>query len=98
MTGKQSYVYILASGKHGTLYTGVTAELIKRVHEHKEALANGFTKSYDVKRLVYYEIFDDINEAIQREKRIKKWNRDWKIKRIEENNPDWEDLYLRLVA
>lgn len=98
MKDRQSYVYILASGKHGTLYTGVTSDLIKRVYEHKEGLAEGFTKRYDVKKLVYYEIFGDITEAIHREKCIKKWNRDWKIRRIEEDNPDWEDLYLKLTG
>ncbi len=74
------------------------SDLIKRVYEHKEGLAEGFTKRYDVKKLVYYEIFGDITEAIHREKCIKKWNRDWKIRRIEEDNPDWEDLYLKLTG
>jgi putative endonuclease len=92
----QSYVYILANGKHGTIYIGVTSNLIKRVYEHKEGLVAGFTKQYDVKKLVYYEIFGDITEAIQREKHLKKWNRDWKIKRIEESNPDWADLYATI--
>mgnify|MGYP002076758493 CR=1 FL=1 len=90
-------MYILASGKHGTLYTGVTADLIKRIYEHKAKLADGFTKKYGVAKLVYYVIFNDINEAIYREKCIKKWNRDWKIKLIEEENLHWEDLYLQLI-
>lgn len=97
MTTRPSYVYIMASGKHGTLYIGVTSDIIKRVYEHKEKLVKGFTKQYDINRLVYFEIFDDITEAIHREKCMKKWNRDWKIKRIEEDNPDWNDLYATLL-
>jgi putative endonuclease len=98
MRSKQSYVYILASGKHGTLYVGVTSDIIRRIYEHKEGLAEGFTKQYNVHRLVYYEIFGSIPDAIHREKCIKKWNRDWKINKIEENNPDWNDLYPTLLS
>ena len=89
----QYYVYLLASGKYGTLYAGVTNDLIKRVYEHKESLVDGFTKKYKVHQLVYYEAHDDIHEAILREKQIKKWNRDWKINLIEKDNPHWIDLY-----
>jgi putative endonuclease len=89
----QYYVYLLASGKYGTLYAGVTNDLIKRVYEHKESLVDGFTKKYKVHQLVYYETHDDIHEAILREKQIKKWNRDWKINLIEKDNPHWIDLY-----
>lgn len=89
----QYYVYLLSSGKYGTLYTGVTSDLIKRVYEHKESLIEGFTKKYKVHQLVYYETHDDIREAILREKQIKKWNRDWKINLIEKDNPHWLDLY-----
>lgn len=89
----QYYVYLLSSGKYGTLYTGVTSDLIKRVYEHKESLIDGFTKKYKVHQLVYYETHDDIREAILREKQIKKWNRDWKINLIEKDNPHWLDLY-----
>jgi putative endonuclease len=89
----QYYVYLLSSGKYGTLYTGVTSDLIKRVYEHKESLVDGFTKKYKVYQLVYYETHDDIHEAILREKQIKKWNRDWKINLIEKDNPHWIDLY-----
>ena len=87
------YVYILASKIGGTLYIGVTNDLIRRVFEHKSKFVRGFTKKYDVVKLVYYEQYDDIENAIQREKRLKKWNRQWKIRLIEEKNPNWDDLY-----
>jgi putative endonuclease len=94
---KRSFVYILASAKHGTLYIGVTSDLIRRVYEHKTKVAPGFTRKYDVTKLVYFEIFDDAMSAIEREKELKKWRRDWKIRLIEENNPAWVDLYEGLV-
>ncbi len=94
----QYYVYLLASGKYGTLYTGVTSDLIKRVYEHKESLVDGFTKKYKVHQLVYYEAHGDVHEAILREKQIKKWNRDWKINLIEKDNPHWLDLYDGLTS
>ena len=87
------WVYIVASGLGGTLYVGVTNDLIRRVYEHKNKAAEGFTKKYDVDRLVYFEAFDDIENAIRREKRLKKWNRAWKICLIEVSNPNWADLY-----
>jgi putative endonuclease len=87
------YVYMLASGKHRTLYLGVTKELVRRVYEHKNKIMRGFTARYDVSRLVWYESYDDPTTAIEREKELKKWRRDWKIALIEEANPDWEDLY-----
>ncbi len=87
------YVYILASKENGTLYTGITSDLVKRVWEHKQKLTEGFTSRYGVSKLVYYEIFDDPENAIRREKRIKKWNRDWKLNVINELNPAWNDLY-----
>jgi len=90
------YVYILASKRNGTLYIGVTQDLLKRVDLHKKELLDGFTKKYNVKILVYYEVYQDIKDAILREKRIKKWKREWKIKLIEEKNPNWEDLYYKL--
>jgi len=90
-------VYILASRRNGTLYTGVTGNLAKRVYQHKSGLVDGFTKAHDVSQLVYYEVHDDIREAITREKRIKKWRRAWKIRLIEEQNPAWDDLYHQLV-
>lgn len=92
-----AYVYILASKKNGTLYVGVTSDLIKRVYQHKNGLAKvGFTKKYSVHLLVYFESVEDINSGIQREKQLKNWHRDWKIKLIEKNNPNWKDLYPEL--
>lgn len=91
------YVYILASKKNGTLYIGVTSDLIKRVFEHKNDLAEGFTKKYGVHQLVYFEQTSDVNSAITREKQMKKWRREWKIELIEEKNPEWKDLFLNLV-
>ena len=89
---KQYFVYILASRKHGTLYIGVTNDLIRRTHQHKLKAVRGFTKQYDVHKLMYFEIFDDPLSAITREKQLKKWNREWKIQLIEKENPDWRDL------
>lgn len=89
----QYYVYILASKRNGTLYIGVTNDLIRRTYEHRNGLIEGFTKKYGVKILVYYEIHQDINEAIKREKALKKWLRKWKIELIEKSNPHWKDLY-----
>jgi putative endonuclease len=91
------YVYILASKRNGTLYIGVTNDLVRRVHEHKSGLVEGFTKRYGVHRLVYYEQCEDIESAIQREKRLKFWHRKWKIRLIEEANPDWKDLYECII-
>ncbi len=88
------YVYILASKRNGTLYTGVTNDLSRRIYEHKNGLIDSFTKKYNVKTLVYYESTNDITSAIAREKCIKKWNREWKIKLIESENPEWEKLDL----
>jgi putative endonuclease len=98
MTDKQSYVYILASKKHGTLYIGVTSDIIKRVYEHKNNLAKGFTKQHAVHRLVYFEVYEDIKDAIHRETCLKRWKRDWKVRLIEEHNPDWHDLYDSLLT
>lgn len=87
------YVYLLASRKQGTLYLGVTKDLVRRVYEHKTKAAPGFTARYDIRRLVWFECYDDPTSAIAREKEIKKWQRAWKIQLIEESNPDWTDLY-----
>jgi putative endonuclease len=87
------YIYILASKRNGTHYIGVTNDLKRRVGVHKSAVIDGFTKKYNLNRLVYFEIHNDINEAIKREKRLKKWNRNWKIRLIQEINPEWNDLY-----
>jgi putative endonuclease len=95
---KYFYVYILASKRNGTLYTGVTSDLIKRVWEHKEKLVAGFTKRYHVNRLVYFEQFMDPEAAVNREKRIKKYPRQWKLNLIEEENPEWKDLYPDLIT
>jgi putative endonuclease len=92
---KEYYVYILASQKYGTLYTGITSNLIKRIYQHKTGYG-GFTKKYHVTKLVYYEVHNDVNAAILREKQIKKWNRNWKINLIETNNPYWLDIYSEL--
>ncbi|HEY0833149.1 MAG TPA: GIY-YIG nuclease family protein [Azospirillum sp.] len=89
---KGFYVYILASQRKGTLYVGVTSDLARRIEEHRTGTVPGFMSQYGVKRLVHYEVYDDAENAILREKRLKKWNRDWKIRLIEENNPDWNDL------
>ena len=92
------YVHILASKKDGVLYTGVTNDLIRRVFEHKNKLIEGFTQKYYVDKLVYYESGGSIEGAISREKCIKRWKRDWKVKLINENNPDWNDLYFELLG
>ncbi len=94
---KQYYVYIMASKRNGTLYIGVTNNLIRRIHEHKNNIIRGFTQKYGVHILVYYEIHEDINEAILREKHLKKWYRKWKLKLIENENPKWRDLYDDLL-
>jgi len=93
MTG---YAYITTNHKHGTLYVGVTSDLERRIHEHREGLTPGFASKYGCTQLVWYEDFFDIRDAIQREKSLKHWNRLWKIKLIETANPDWRDLYQEL--
>ena len=97
MSDREYYVYILASQPRGTLYIGVTNNLIRRVCEHRNGLIEGFTKRYSVHLLVHYEQCTDITVAICREKRLKKWNRAWKIRLIESDNPEWRDLYPNLV-
>jgi putative endonuclease len=93
---KQYYVYILASKRNGTLYTGMTSNLHKRIWQHKNKFIPGFTEKYKVTNLVYYEIHEDPVGAITREKQIKKWNRAWKMKLIETENPEWCDLFESL--
>jgi putative endonuclease len=90
-------VYILASERNGTLYLGVSSYLIGRIWQHKNDQTDGFTKKYGVKTLVWFEVHEDVNAAITREKQIKKWKRDWKIELIEKENPYWNDLYLMLL-
>ena len=91
-TVHQYYLYILSNQKNGTLYIGVSNNLERRIFEHKNKLVEGFTKTYGLDKLVYFEIFQYINDAIKREKNMKKWKRQWKINLIEENNPNWNDL------
>lgn len=86
------FVYILTSKRNGTLYIGVTNDLIRRIYEHKSGLIEGFTKKYSIDKLVYFESTSDVNAAILREKRLKKWKRQWKIDLIEKSNPEWRDL------
>lgn len=93
----QYFVYILASKRNGTLYTGVTNNLIKRAYEHKNKLRPGFTQAYNVHLLVYFEAHQDIETAIKREKIIKHWKREWRIELIEKNNKEWKDLYSSLI-
>ena len=94
---KQAAVYILASKRNGTLYIGVTSDLIKRIWEHKNNMVEGFTKRYCVHQLVWYEVHESMEFAIEREKRMKEWKRKWKRELIESNNPNWQDLYNTIV-
>ena len=87
------YVYLMANKRNGTLYVGVTNDLVRRAYEHREGQADGFTKKYAVKNLVYFEVFEEVREAIQRERNLKHWRRAWKIDLIERGNPQWNDLY-----
>ena len=91
------YVYILASAPNGILYVGVTNDLVRRSYEHRNGLVAGFTRKYAIKRLVYFERYDDIQTAIQREHNIKHWPRTWKVRLILQNNPEWNDLYDLIV-
>jgi len=94
---KAGFVYMMASQKNGTIYTGVTSDLIKRVYEHREGLADSFTKRYGCKLLVWFEAHEDLEEARRRELQIKEWKRAWKIRLIEETNIEWDDLYPTLT-
>ena len=94
---KQPAVYILAGRKNGTLYVGVTSDLVKRIWEHRNDVVEGFTKRYGVHRLVWYEMHESMDSAIQREKRLKEWKRKWKVQWIENRNPYWEDLYPGII-
>jgi putative endonuclease len=95
---KQPAVYMLASGRNGTIYVGVSSNLIGRVWQHREHLVDGFSRAHDVTRLVWYELCDGMTSAIQREKQLKKWNRAWKVRLIEERNPEWADLWPGLAG
>ena len=90
---KQFYVYILASKRNGTLYIGMTSDLVQRIWDHKNKVVEGFSQKYHVDKLVYYEIHEDAEAVIVREKQLKKWRRAWKMRLIEEKNPGWQDLY-----
>ena len=91
------YVYLLASRRNGTLYIGITNDLVRRVWEHKNDVVEGFTKKYQVHQLVWFEQADDVVAAIAREKQLKRWNREWKLRLIEASNPEWNDLYDELI-
>ncbi len=91
------FVYILASQRNGTLYIGVTSDLLKRTWEHRNNIVKGFTAQYNVHILVYYEVFNDVNLAIKREKQLKAWKRAWKLELIESKNPQWDDLYKEMI-
>jgi putative endonuclease len=93
-----SYVYILSSQTAGTLYIGVTSDLVKRISQHKIGTTKGFTSKYKISRLVWYEVHNDIENAIQREKQIKEWQRKWKIQMIEQTNPEWRDLFKEVAS
>jgi putative endonuclease len=95
---KAPAVYILANRRNGTLYIGVTSDLVQRVWQHRASLVEGFTKAYGVHRLVHYEQFGSMEHAIQREKRLKKWDRQWKLRLIEEGNPEWRDLWPDILG
>ena len=94
---KQPCVYILAAGYRSTLYTGVTSNIVKRIYEHKNSLIEGFTTKYGINTLVYYELYEDMETAIKREKQIKKYKRSWKYNLIEKDNPEWRDLYELII-
>ena len=98
MVYKTYYVYILANQKNGTLYVGMTNNLVRRVHQHRNGLVDGFTKKHRIHQLVYFESHSDVHQAIAREKRLKRWRRQWKIKLIEKQNPGWKDLYESLMG
>ncbi len=94
---RQYYIYIMSNKKNGTIYVGVTNDLVRRVSEHKNGLVEGFTKKHALKNLVYFEPFDSIEGAIVREKQLKKWNRAWKMRLIQQTNMDWHDLFAEIV-
>ena len=95
---KSYFVYMLANKRNGTLYIGMTNNLVRRVYEHREGLVDGFTNTHDVKRLVWFETMSSIERAIQREKNLKHWLRQWKIELIEKHNPEWRDPYDEIVS
>ena len=94
---KKGYIYILGNNRP-TLYIGVTSDLIRRIYRHKQGLAEGFSKKYKLYKFLYYEVFDNIKEAIKREKQLKNWHREWKLNLIKSKNPDFKDLYLEIIG
>ncbi|MDR1123107.1 MAG: GIY-YIG nuclease family protein [Elusimicrobiota bacterium] len=94
---KNYYIYIITNYTNTTLYIGTTNNLIRRIYEHKNKSVEGFSSKYNLKKLVYYEVFQDISKAIEREKQLKNWNRDWKVKLIENTNPEWKDLHDEIM-
>jgi putative endonuclease len=94
---KKGFVYMMSNKQDGVLYIGVTSDIVKRVYEHKNGFADGFTKKYNLKNLVYYEVYDEIEEAIKREKQLKNWHREWKVELVNKQNPNWEDLYESIL-
>lgn len=98
MKEKRGFVYIITNKPFGTLYIGVTSDLIKRIWEHKNKVVEGFSKEHELKMLVYFETHDEITSAILREKQMKKWNRNWKLRQIMDLNPEWKDLYEDIAS
>jgi putative endonuclease len=98
MMTKPGYVYIMASGRNGTTYVGVTSDLIARAYQHRNGLVAGFTRKYGCKLLVWFEAYDNLQDARARQRQLKKWNRQWKLSEIEAQNPEWVDLYPGLVG
>jgi putative endonuclease len=96
--GKSYYVYILSNRKDGTLYVGITGDLVRRVHQHRTKAADGFTARYGISHLVYFESYDEVGLALQREKNLKHWIRAWKVALIEQGNPQWRDLYSEICS
>ena len=94
---KHYYVYIITNKPYGTLYVGISSNLVQRIYQHREGMAPGFSKVHGLNRLVWYQMHQDVNEAIASEKKIKKWRRDWKVNVIQEMNPDWKDLYPSII-
>ncbi len=94
---KQYYVYIITNKPYGTLYVGISSNLVQRIYQHREGMAPGFSKEHGLNRLVWYQMHQDVNEAIASEKKIKKWRRDWKVNVIQEMNPEWKDLYPSII-
>ena len=94
---KKGFIYMMTNKQYGVLYIGITSDIVKRVYEHKNSYVDGFTKQYNLNILVYYEVYDEIEEAIKREKQLKNWHREWKVELVNKQNPNWEDLYESIL-